>query len=139
MWWAAPLPSIASWGPNDPDDGCENGFWRLRRPRSGVPAPAVPHHLADVVLGDAVLDLPAAVVLAAVVSRVFCQRDLDERHGDQHAGGAADGRNRDAGGDRRRLCNRQYHWPAATFVAHDANAAARGADRHPRHRHLLRL
>ena len=113
----------------------------LRDQRAGAALsdPAGADHRADLVLQRALPDLPAAVVLAALVSAIFRQPGLDA--GDA---GDADGRAphrgyRDAARRRRRLCHQPVEAAHHAADPHDAAVAAGGADHHHRGRHLLRL
>src|SRR5947209_18729504 len=74
---AASSRSIACWGKNDAMVARPNCPLCDQRAGAGLSDPAGADHRADLLLQRALPDLPAAVLLAALVSAVFLQFRLD--------------------------------------------------------------
>src|SRR3954464_9051483 len=102
---AASSRSIAYWGRNDAIVARPDRPLCDQRAGAGLPDPAGADYRADLLLQRALPDLPAAVVLAALVSAVFLQRSLDAGDAGDADGGTPDGGDRDAARRLRRLCH----------------------------------
>src|SRR5262245_4810962 len=133
----ASSPSIVCWGRNEDSLTRPDRLVHRLRAGAGLSDPAGADHRADLVLQRTLPDLPAAIVVVALVRAVFLQFGLDAGHARHADGGCLDRSHRHAARRRRGVRDQSVKTAHHAPCPHDAAAAAGGADYHHGGRHLL--